>query len=208
MDYLNSYKPLVRNKAGKRAIERFDLPPFIDGSIRREPDFQSANPSITALCRPNFAPRLREGDRIAYITVKGRYQGHDERHWRLVGLLRVLHRFDSHKKAAEWYRSEGQPPPSNCMVSGNPPEPLKKSAKPNKSLREWNLFYHKRARGNGDFLVCETEFLELHNPPVFTEEDMIAVFGEKKFTMTPPPISSSEYEQLRQIATDRSGPAV
>ena len=55
--YLNSYRPLVLTTAGRQAITKYGLPPLTDGSCRREPDFESSHPSITALCRfTRFAP--------------------------------------------------------------------------------------------------------------------------------------------------------
>lgn len=72
--YLVSYRPLVNRPAGVIAATRHGISPFVDGSCRREPDFQSEFPSISALCRGrNFAPRLRVGDTAAYITIKGRW---------------------------------------------------------------------------------------------------------------------------------------
>jgi len=65
---------MCRSKPGRRAIEAFALPPFIDSSCRREPDLESRSPSISALCRrTKFAPRLYPTDRVVYITTKGRY---------------------------------------------------------------------------------------------------------------------------------------
>lgn len=89
--FLATYRPLVRALAGRQAIQEYSLPPFIDGSCRREPNFESPFPSITATCRGgNFAPRLRERDRIAYLTVRGRYLVDTESGWRLVAVLRGL----------------------------------------------------------------------------------------------------------------------
>ena len=45
--YLVSYRPLSYNAYGRAAVYKYDLPPFIDGSCRREPDFESPFPSIT-----------------------------------------------------------------------------------------------------------------------------------------------------------------
>jgi hypothetical protein len=47
--FYNSFRPLLNTREGRAAIERFGLPPFIDGSCRREPDFQSEFPSISGL---------------------------------------------------------------------------------------------------------------------------------------------------------------
>src|SRR2546423_15125523 len=76
--YINTYHPLCENSSGKAAARRFDHPPFVDASCRREPDFESLRPSITALCRgEKFAPRLKVGDVVIYLTVRGRYPGTD-----------------------------------------------------------------------------------------------------------------------------------
>src|SRR5258708_709609 len=97
MNYLCSYKPLVLTRAGCEASATFGLPPYIDSSCRREPDFESQHPSISALCRRRmFAPRLQEGDVVAYITVKAPYAPEVASHWRLVAILRVRRRFETH----------------------------------------------------------------------------------------------------------------
>lgn len=81
--YLTTYHPLVVTAAGRRASDKHNLPPFVDGAIRREPDLEHEWPSITCLCRgEQFAPRLRVGDHVVYMTVKRRY-GMQRRHWRL-----------------------------------------------------------------------------------------------------------------------------
>ena len=119
--YLVTYRPLLQTRLGRQAVKEHGLPRFIDGSCRREPDFESAYPSITALCRGSrFAPRLHPGDHVIYITTKGSYLGRRERHWRLTSVLQVLHRFASHEQAASWYRERNLALPSNCMVAGNP----------------------------------------------------------------------------------------
>src|SRR5687767_5574345 len=131
MRYLSSFKPLNFNRYGRKAIETFRLPPYVDGSCRREPDFESKFPSVSALCRfTKFAPRLHEGDTIVYITVKGMYAPINRRHWRLIAILKVLKRFDSHQDAAAWYIAERIQLPGNCMVDGNPPLPLEKTTGP------------------------------------------------------------------------------
>jgi len=37
--YLVTYRPLIGKRAGRDAIKEYNLPPHIDGSCRREPDF-------------------------------------------------------------------------------------------------------------------------------------------------------------------------
>jgi hypothetical protein len=77
--FLVTFRPPVSRRAGRVAADRFGLPPFIDGSCRREPDLESAAPGVSALCRGgNFAPRLHTGDTAVYLTTKRRWSGYPE----------------------------------------------------------------------------------------------------------------------------------
>jgi hypothetical protein len=123
--FLVTYKPLVYTRFGRAASQRHAIPPFVDGSIRREPDLQHPVPAISCLCRADkFAPRLVVGDEVVYLTAKGRYGAEGRRHWRLTAHLRVVRLFDSHADAAGWYRAHGYELPNNCMVAGNEAVPL------------------------------------------------------------------------------------
>jgi hypothetical protein len=122
-------------------------------------------PSVSALCRgPNFAPRLCPGDRIAYISRKGKYAGGDG--WCLVALLTVEHRFKSHQEAADWYSAQGYNLPSNCMVRGNEPQTYDRTNRnppsevkarvnaqndPTQAVRLWDAGYAYRAPEDEDF---------------------------------------------------------
>jgi hypothetical protein len=201
VNYLCTYKPLIRTKQGRQAVARFALPPYVDGSCRREPDFELMFPSITALCRAGkFAPRLQEDDNVDYITVKGKYTPINHGHWRLVAILRVIKRFESHKDAAEWYTVQSVSLPSNCIVHGNLPLSLEKTNGGKSSLSKWNAGYRLRAAKDGAFLACEPQFLELHTPPVLTSEKMRAVFNRIPATQNPPSISEQELAKLRDLA--------
>jgi hypothetical protein len=192
------------------------LPPFIDGSCRREPDFESAFPSITATCRGgHFAPRLSVGDRIAYLTVKGRYFGATAPSWRLVAVLRAIERFESHETAAAWYTGRGLPLPSNCLVEGNPPKPFDATngnppadvkarilgeADHQRAVRLWDAGYRQRVARWPVLIVTEAEFLELRNPPDVTSGDLCAVFGNVPGTLNPPAVACSALDSLLQRA--------
>lgn len=215
--FLVTYRPLVRSPRGRQAIQQHSLLPFIDGSCRREPDFEAAFPSITATCRGgNFAPRLRERDRIAYLTVRGRYLEDRESGWRLAAVVRVLHRFESHADAAVWYKREGQPLPSNCFVDGNPPMPYdftngdppeevreRGEHDPVRIIRLWDATYRKRISNWPVFLVTEVEFLELSNPPRLSEPQLLHIFGRVPSTLNPPQITRQQLESLFRL-TERS----
>jgi len=56
--YLTTFRPLCFTAAGKKAARKFGHPPYIDASCRREPDFESAFPSITAVCHGGTYSRL------------------------------------------------------------------------------------------------------------------------------------------------------
>lgn len=207
--YLVTYRPIVLTRPGRRAVKEHGLPPFVDGSCRREPDFESVYPSITALCRGSrFAPRLHPGDRVIYLTTKGSYLGRRERHWRLTAVLQVLHRFASHKQAASWYRERSLTPPSNCMVAGNPPLPIeltagaakKFGADSERALRLWDYSYRQRARENSVLVACTPRFLELWEPPAITESAMKHAFGRIPATQNPPAITEAQYQSLLEQA--------
>ena len=107
---------------GREGIKKYKLPPFVDGSCRREPDFESEFPSITAICRAGkFAPRLIEGDYIVYLTVKHKYLKDIVASNKFISVLKVLYRFNSHQEAGEWYLKNGLKLPGNCLVNNNPP---------------------------------------------------------------------------------------
>jgi len=217
--FLVTYHPIIRRGAGRQAVAREHLPPFIDGSCRREPDLESPYPSITATCRAGlFAPRLAVGDEIAYLTVKGRYLGDTEPGWRLVAVLRVIRKFNSHGEAAEWYTSEGLPLPSNCFVSGNPPKPLNlTNAWPPDKIRSrmlkglgdddvvelWDRSYRRRIRESGDFLACEPLMRQLRTPPQLREADINGIFGRMPCTQNPPRIRRDQLARLLQVARGR-----
>jgi hypothetical protein len=202
MRFLCSYRPLAESVLGQQAASRFRLPPFVDASCRREPDFQSEFPSITALCRGKyFAPRLRVGDTVVYITRKAHYFNAAEGHWRLVAILKILASFESHATAANWYRTKLLPLPSNCMVPGNPPFALEKTDRFHNDLRHWDAIYRLRAKTWGVFHVCEPLFRELHHPPAITETMMRDIFGKIPGTRNPPAITDAEFAKLRELAS-------
>jgi hypothetical protein len=154
---LVTFKPLCFNKQGRTAIQRYGFPPYVDASCRREPDLQSAYPSITALSYQPTRAKLKEDDEVAYMTKQGAYKPYHFLHWRLVAILRVLRRFNSHDTAAAWHGGQDLPLPSNCMVSGDdplpvdvtggfPPKIVKMRIQTDVGMRFWDKGYKERAR--------------------------------------------------------------
>lgn len=210
MFFLNSYKPLCYSKEGRKSVKDFSFPPFIDASCRREPDFQSKYPSITALCRiEKFVSRLNVGDSVVYMAVKGTYKPETFSHWRLTSILKVLHRFKSHKEAADWYKQNALTLPSNCIVPENPclpyemtggaPKELMNIPDIEERLRKWDLEYKRRMRICGIFVVCQAEFLELQNPPTLTSERLYEIFGKIPGTQNPKQITEEQFIALHYV---------
>lgn len=201
--YLNSYAPLVASKLGRCAAQEYDIPPFVDGSIRREPDLEHQYPGISCLCRgEKFAPRLRDGDTVAYMTKKGRY-GTKSSERRLTAVLLVAHRFSSHAAAATWYRSQNLPLPNNCIVPGNDHMPLDQSHRRHKDravldderlCRRWDGQYRLRAARHGTFVVCHVLFCDLTwDAPTVCDDDLVTAFDRIPGTRNPGTVPEDEF---------------
>ena len=205
--YLCSYWPLAKTLGGRRAVAKYALPPYVNGMSRREPDFESAYPAITASSRGrNFAPRLYPGDTVVYTTTKGRWGEVRAAHWRLVAVLEVAARFETHAEAAVWYRQRGLRPPGNCVVEGNPPLPVPLTLHHGRLHDdEWDGVCIERAAACGTLLACLPRFVELHEPPVVTQEVLLALFGTVPNTRTPPEITEAALDRLLAL-TDAPWP--
>jgi hypothetical protein len=215
--YLAKYWPLNSTPAGQRAATRHGIQPFVDGSCRREPDFEAKYPSISALCRGRlFAPHLQEGDEVAYITAKGRY-GEEFWHWRIVARLKVFKRFESHLEAADWYLKNVGELPSNCMVYGNPPLPLSQTTRGASNcakgcgsaaatLKQWNKHYQKRADTIPVFFACKTVWKELASPKMLTDEGALKVLrsGKRVRSRLPIKITNAEVKAIEDIGVPSS----
>lgn len=209
--YLATYRPLVCTVGGRQASRRYHIKPFVDGSIRREPDLEHPSPTISALCRgAMFAPRLHVGDRIAYTTVKGHWGDVEEAHWRLTAVLQVERRFEDHASAAAWFKERDVALPNNCLVPGNQAKPLRESFEPTsgkgcavdaRERKAWDRFYHDRVAEHGAFLVCAPLFLELsYQAPILTTDDFVGVFGRVPGTRTPGRLPEAQFERLLHAA--------
>lgn len=198
--YLNSFIPLITFKERHADIKRLGIPPYVDASCRREPDFESEYPSITGLCRGDkFVTRLRVGDKVVYRTKKGRYDYYPELHWRIVAGLEVIAILQTHEHARQWYQEKGLSLPTNCMVVGNKPKsesectPLEKTRGKHKSIWSWDNHYRARARVCGLVAVCKPIWVELHAPPIWSEMDEFRTFGRQMATRNPPRITKEHF---------------
>ena len=200
--YLCSYWPLCKTVGGRKAVVKYGLLPYVNGLSRREPDFEHRFPAITASSRGrNFAPRLQPGDTVVYTTTKGRWGEVRFPHWRLVAVLEVRERFETHAAASGWYQSQGLSLPSNCVVEGNPPLPVPLTLHHGKLHDDaWDRVCIERAAAVGTLLACVPRVLELHDPAVITQEDLLAIFGTVPNTRTPPEISDAALDRLLDLA--------
>jgi hypothetical protein len=208
--YLNSYAPLIASAAGRAAVEKHRLPPFVDGSIRREPDLEHEFPAISCLCRADkFAPRLRAGDVVAYLTRKLKYFRAQQSHHRLTAVLQVREIQPSHDAAADWYRARSLPLPNNCMVDGNPAKPLDQShqlgpdrqrCSGDRMWRLWDSSYRKRARAFGNIVLCGQLFHNLESDaPIVENSHLNSVFGCVPSTQNPGKHAIDEFWQLMAV---------
>ena len=199
--YLCSYWPLCKTSSGRKAVVKYGLPPFVNGLSRREPDFEHPHPAITASSRGrNFAPRLRPGDTVVYTTTKGRWGEVRFPHWRLVAVLEVAERFETHADAAVWYRAQGLRLPSNCVVDSNPPLPVPLTLHHGRLHDDaWDAVCIERAAAVGTVLACTPRLLDLHDPTVVTQDDLLAIFGTVPNTRTPPEITDAALDRLLDL---------
>ena len=205
--YLNNYQPLAASPSGREAVNAFQLPPFIDGSIRREPDLEHDYPAITCLCRGGkFAPRLEIGDIVAYVTKKRSFGLGGRAQRRLTAVLRVAHRFESHTQAKLWYDERGMSLPSNLMVPGNAAAPFEQSHRlcrsskclgAAKTFREWDASYRARARKFPVVVGCVALKTWLGwDAPEVTDADLESVFGAVPGMQNPGEHSLREFQAL------------
>ena len=201
---LNSYRPLCINEYGRDAIMRYDFPPFIDSSCRRDPDLENEYPSTTSLCRgENFAPTLSVGDIIVYMTRTGDYGTYSSGNRVLTAILEVAEIYENHFEAAQWYEQHGIRLPSNCIVPNNPPYQWDQTAGVNSkdfdNVAEWDAFYQARSRRIPVFVRTEKMYCDLFAPPILTNAMLIDVFGRVPRTQTPPTISERQFDKLLRI---------
>lgn len=192
--FLTSYEPLVISPHGRRACEEHGLLPFIDGSIRREPDLEHRFPSISCLCRADkFTPRLHIGDVVIYQTKKARFGG-IAAHRRMTAVLQVSRIFDDHAGAAAWYEAQGLSLPRNCIVPANPPLPVAQTHRRTRHrhlddddcLLQWEEEYQERAAAFSLFVVTEAMWKDLGwAAPEVHDRDLESVFGSVPGTQNP-----------------------
>jgi hypothetical protein len=196
--FLNSFHPLCKNEAGWKICQYHKIPPFIDYSIRREPDFENPFPSITGLCRcDKLVGQAEENDFIAYVTVKSAGPR------RLVAILQVLHKLKNHSEAADWYRRNRLPLPRNCVVRDNDALPLSLAVPPLNftTFRRWCLAYVRRSRQYPSFLICRAICgPELYNPPLVPENIFDRPFPN---TRSPKRLTEKEFAKLKQLFASR-----
>lgn len=205
--YLTSYYPLCCNKKGKKALEKNkDLKPYIDGSCRREPDFENKEPCITGLCRPGFAQKLSEGDLVIYVTNK---RGIKSR--KIVAIVEVIKIFDNHNAAARWYINHKKTIPNNIMVKETMPFGLDKThqkfgwdgwLEKISTLKDWDNGYKERAErpGNTKVAKCKFIFKKLEKPIDLNQNEWNYISHRSLCTQNPPILKIDEWQRLKEKA--------
>ena len=209
--YLNTFQPLCANRFGRKSIDTNGLPPFIDGSCRREPDFQNSFPAITQLCRPGMlVSRLSVGDLVIYLTKVGNY-GIPLKHWCFIGILEVLDLPINHISAANYYLTNNTPVSQNIICNQTTPFPLNMthglSGFPNDNLNSnriislWDNIYINRANNFSEVAITSVweGHLNLNNPPQITHQMMMDIFNRIPGTQNPPKLTDIEWGDFRRI---------
>jgi hypothetical protein len=203
--YFSSFYPLCCTKIGKESVSQFHLPPFIDGSCRREPDFENKYPCITGLCRPGFSKKLEEGDIIIYSTNK---RGIGSK--KIVAILEVIFLRPDHRSAAIWYLKRKLDLPQNLIIKGSEPYPLEMTHRlgpwtswvnSKGTVTEWDADYKDRAKNHPDVAICKiwNKEINLKTPRTITSREMIKIFGRIPGTRNPPELKDSEWEKFKRF---------
>jgi len=212
--YVVTFHPLCEHAWGRAAIRHYGFHLFEDGSCRKEPDFLSRYPSITSLCRGRvLVPQLKPGDEVMYMSVKKKWDSEPSTHWRLVALLRVVKACASHEIAAAWYRAKGLPVPSNCLLRGSKPLPLKQTGgvPPKVSkvhprwrhLREWDAGYRTRVQAVSKFVITKPLHVFLRRSPRMTNEMWEQALGRRPVTRGVQKMSRQEARAAFRLAVGR-----
>jgi len=218
---LNSFRPLCMTQLGINAIEKFNFPPFIDSSCRREPDFQNCFPSISALCRKSkFAPKLQKDDIIIYMTVGRQILPYKLGH-HLVAILQVEEIYSSHQIGYDEYLSKNLTIPSNCIVENNFPYEFNKTAgnfnskkelniflkkteleqmqEGNKRLVDWDKFYFERSKDVGCFIKTKSLYKNIVDPKIILPSVFESVFNKIPGTQNPRELTEKEFNDLTKL---------
>lgn len=207
--FLNSFTPLAVNKFGRASAKKHDIPLYIDGSCRREPDFQNPKPAITQLCRPKkLVPRLSKNDLIVYITKLGRYDT-TQAHWKLICILEVIDFALDHNSALTYYLNNEIPVSQNIICDTTSPFPLdythginannKVNTEASKVIKRWNGEYIDRAKTYPKVAITKVwnDILYLDNPPKINHQMMNSIFGRIPGTQNPPKLSDIEWQNFK-----------
>jgi hypothetical protein len=196
--YLNSFYPLCHNKFGLKAIEEYDFSNYIDGSCRREPDFENEFPCITGLCRPRFSEKLNKNSLIVYVTNK---KGVGSR--KIIAVLEVIKIFENHREAANWYVSKNKIIPNNLIVNETKPLDLDKTHRfhginekdENKIISKWDKLYQHRSKENSKVAQCKILYIELNLPKILDQSK----FTRKLIAQNPPILNDKEWETIKEL---------
>lgn len=188
-----------------------NLMPFVDGSIRREPDFEHDYPAITCLCRGgNFTPRLAVGDVVAYVTKKVRLEGDHYPSRRLTAILNVTLMCPNHEIAAQWYAVRRLEVPNNCIVTGNNPKPLCESHRRFRKItleigdvighRKWGRSYVHRSKKHPEVAICTPLFINIGpDAPILTDDSLNNAFGRIPGTRNPGVLPEKSFMKMVRI---------
>ena len=155
------------------------------------------------------------------MTVKGKWFT-DFDHHRIIAILEVIDRKETHLQAKSWYTSKGLTIPANCMVDDNSPHPFLETAgryenqkdiknfliyTPEKQniigdriVKLWDNEYLQKSKKWGTFIITKPIFINLTDPPIFTDQDIQNIFNKKINTRTPKKLTPNEFKEVAKFA--------
>lgn len=209
--YLNTFIPICFNGFGRNNAIAHGLPLFIDGSCRREPDFQNPFPAITQLCRPGkLVTRLSVGDLVIYLSKVGNYKN-PPAHWNFIAILEVLSLQLNHSSAANYYLANNIPISQNIICNHTAPFTLNMThglsgfphghLNPNRIITLWDNSYIIRKNNFSKVAITSVreDHLHLNNPPQITHQMMMDIFNRIPGTQNPPKLTDVEWDNYRRI---------
>jgi len=155
------------------------------------------------------------------MTVKGKWFT-DFNHYRIIAILEVIERKDSHLQAKLWYTNKGLTIPANCMVENNPPHPFVETAGRYENQKDiknfltypsekqtiigeriiklWDKEYLEKSKKWGTFIITRPIYLNLTDPPIFTDQDIYNIFKKMINTRTPKKLTPFEFKEVAKFA--------
>ncbi|MDU9351968.1 hypothetical protein [Staphylococcus warneri] len=169
------------------------------------------------MCRgKGFINNIKESDILVYNTNLGFY-GKNERHCRLIAILRVTQIFEgqnSHDEVAKYFTNQGKEIPANCIPQSSSKFTTKPKEKgcgilANKyTYNQTEKGYRERARKIPKYIICEYIYSEFNDPIELYKNDFEYILSKELKNKSPNNsngklLTSEQYKRLLKILDNR-----